>query len=628
MCCAVLVAWCAPLAVAQSAAFTVVNSASYGGSIAPDSLATIFGTNLSVSTASASLDSDGQLPTELAATRVEFNGVAAQLFYVSPTQINLVVPSGSVLGTANVAVRSTVSGLAKTGAALLVQTSPAVFTSDASGSGSGAILNAINYLPAPFLVLTDDGGSDVQTRLAIYGTGLRHAAAVTAVAQDSSGNAYTMNVEYAGAAPGFFGLDQINVVLPPDVDGAGTVSLALSADGIYANQVTFQMNAIPAIKVLPASLTLDPNPVTAGGTTRLTVGLTGVARTTGYAVGLQTNNAAAPVVVQLVVPAGKASAQTTISPSAVTNTTEATIAATGSGVTLTATLEIVPASTVQLSTLSFTPASILGGRSLTGTVTLSGTAQAGIVSVAIATDNPNVKLPGLSVQVPFGKSSVDFPILTVAVASLQTATLTATLNGATVSATLTLLPPLELTLEAGAVLGGNPVNGTVTLGDPAPVTGAPIVLQADDPAVQVPKAFTIPFGQSSQTFALTTAVVTAVHTVTISATYAGLRQTALLTVNPPGPPTLASLSISPDHVAASVGSVQGTVTLNGPAGAGGVRVALTANPANSVGFPPLLIVPQGQSSATFPITTTSFSRSVTITATAGGVSKTATLTVQ
>ncbi len=617
-----------PLAVAQSAAFTVVNAASYGGTIAPDSLATIFGTNLSVSTASASLDSDGQLPTELAATRVEINGVAAQLFYVSPTQINLVVPPGLVLGTANVAVRSTASGTARTGAALLGQTSPAVFTSDASGSGPGAIFNAINYLPAPFLVLTDDSGNDVRTRLLVYATGLRHAGTVTAVAQDSSGNAYTMNVEYAGAAPGFFGLDQVNVLLPPDVDGAGTVSLALSADGIYANQVTFQMNAIPAIKVLPASLTLDPNPVTSGDTTRLTVGLTGVARTTGYAVGLQTNNAAAPVVVQLVIPAGKASAQTTISPSGVTNTTQATIAATGSGVTLTATLEIVPASTVQLSTLSFTPASILGGRSLTGTVTLSGNAQAGIVSVAIASDNANVKLPGTSVQVPFGKSSVDFPILTVAVTGLQTATLTATLNGATVSATLTLLPPLQLTLEAGTVLGGNPVNGTVTLGDPAPVTGASIVLHADDGTVQVPTAFTIPFGQSTQMFTLTTAVVTAARTVTVSASYFSWRQTALLTVNPPGPPTLAGLSILPDHVIASIGSVQGTVTLNGPAGALGVPVVLTANPPNSVGLPLFLIVPQGQSSATFLITTTSFSRSVTITATVGGVSKTATLTVQ
>jgi hypothetical protein len=76
------------------------------------------------------------------------------------------------------------------------------------------------------------------------------------------------------------------------------------------------------------------------------------------------------------------------------------------------------------------------------------------------------------------------------------------------------------------------------------------------------------------------------------------------------------------------GTAQGTVTLNGVAGLGGFKVGLTVSPANSAGVPLLgLIVPQGQSSATFPITTT-LPKVVTITATAGGVSKTATLTVQ
>jgi uncharacterized protein (TIGR03437 family) len=624
--CAVLAAWCAPRAAAQTSAFTVVNAASYAGTVAPDSLATIFGANLAAGTASATLDSDGQLPTELAATRVEFNGVAAQLFFVSPGQINLVVPPGLALGTANVAVRSTISGPAKTATALLGNTSPAVFTSDASGTGAGAILNAIDYSTAPFLVLTDGVGGDARTRLAIYGTGLRHANAVTAVAQDSSGNAYTMSVEYAGAAPGFFGLDQVNVLLPPDVDNAGAVSLALSADGIYANQVTFQMNAIPAIKVKPALLTLAPNPITARDVSTLTVGLTGTARTTGYAVGLQSSNAAAPVVSQITVAPGKASAQTSIKPAAVTSFTESIVSATGSLVTLTATLQIYPAGTVQLDRVSVAPQSILGGRSLTGTVTLDGNAQAGIVSVAIATDNPNVKLPGLSVQVPFGKSSVDFPIATVAVTALQNATLTATLNGVTQSAAIALLPPMQLTLETSAVVGGTPVNGTVTLGDPAPVTGAAIVVNTDDPSVRA-AGFTIPFGRSSQAFTLTTAVVTAARTVTVTASYLGARQTALLTVNPQGPATLAGLSISPDHVKIG-GTSQGTVTLNGAAGLGGVRVDLSVSPANSATVPPFLTVLQGQSSATFPITTTPFPNSIEITAKAGGVSKSATLTVQ
>ena len=90
-----------PNAKAQPAEFLVVNAASYGNAIAPDSLATIFGSNLAPATASATLDANGQLPTELASIRVEFNGVAAPLFYVSPGQINLVVPGGLTPGTAS-----------------------------------------------------------------------------------------------------------------------------------------------------------------------------------------------------------------------------------------------------------------------------------------------------------------------------------------------------------------------------------------------------------------------------------------------------------------------------------------------------------------------------------------------
>jgi uncharacterized protein (TIGR03437 family) len=615
-----------PKAIAQSAAFNVVNAASYGGSIAPDSLATIFGSNLSVATASASLDSDGQLPTVLAQTRVEINGVAAPLFFVSPGQINLVVPAGLTQGTATVVVSSTISASAQSGTALVRTAAPGVFTTDASGSGPGAILNAINYLPAPFLVLTDDGGSGVPTRLAVYATGLRNASTVTAVAQDPLGNRYPMTVEYAGAAPGFFGLDQVNLVVPPDIDGAGTVMLAVTADSFSANAVTFQMNFIPAILVRPDSLTLSPSLVTAGDSSTLTVGLTGVARAGGYAVGLQTANTAATVVSQLSVPAGKAFAQTTIKTAALTSTTQATIAAFGSGVTLTAKLEIDPVSTVQLVGISVPVAPILGGRTLTGTVTLAGNAPAPGVNILVSSDSDRARPPAV-VTVPFGQSSMDFTIVTLPVTSSLTVTLSATLSSTSTTATLTLLPPLEITLDASAVVGGNPVNGTVTLGDPAPATGATVTLQSRD-TVAVVAPVTVPAGQNSQRFTVATFTVTAARTVSIAAIYGLLKQTALLTVSPPPPPTLSSLTIAPTQVQGG-SSAQGTVTLTSAAGNGGVRVDLQSSSVLTASVSPnFLIIPQGQISATFLITTSRFSGVVTITATAGGISKTATLTVQ
>jgi len=105
-------------------------------------------------------------------------------------------------------------------------------------------------------------------------------------------------------------------------------------------------------------------------------------------------------------------------------------------------------------------------------------------------------------------------------------------------------------------------------------------------------------------------------------------QTVLLTVNPPAAVVLSSLTIAPDHVVGG-NSTQATVTLTGPAGMGGVRVDVQSSSILTAAVSPnFAIIPQGQTSAVFPITTSRFAGVVTFTATAGGVSKTASLTVQ
>jgi hypothetical protein len=507
---------------------------------------------------------------------------------------------------------------------LVTASAPGLFTNDASGAGPGAILNAVTYRPAPFLVQTPESGADTRTRIAVYGTGLRYAKSVTAQAQDTAGT-YPLTVEYAGVAPGFFGLDQVNLLLPPDLDRADTVSLSLAADGSAANVITFQMNLMAQSALQLATLALSPAYLNAGDSAALTVGLNGVARAGGFLVGLRSNSSAAQLAPLIAIPQGQASMQTTIATSAVNVVQAVTISAQAGGVTLTAPLEIDPANTVQLEALSVSPASILGGKNLTGTVTLSGNAPQGGVNIVLTSDNDKVSLPTV-VAVRFATNSVDFAITTLAVTSVQTVTLTATLSHATVSATLSLLPPLQLTLDASAVVGGNSVTGTVTLADPAPVAGANVRLTSGDGAVHV-SPVTIPAGQTSQTFTLTTSAVTAARTVSITATYATASQTVLLTVNPPTAVTLSSLVISPNQVTGG-SSTQATVTLTGPAGAGGVRVDLQSSSLLTASVPLFLIIPQGQTSAAFTIATTHFPGVVTIAATAGGVKKTATLTVQ
>jgi len=68
--------------------------------------------------------------------------------------------------------------------------------------------------------------------LVLYGTGIRGATTVTATAGST-----VLPVAFFGAAPGFTGLDQINIQLPASLAGAGTVTVQLVADGLNANPV-------------------------------------------------------------------------------------------------------------------------------------------------------------------------------------------------------------------------------------------------------------------------------------------------------------------------------------------------------------------------------------------------------
>jgi len=629
---------------AQSAPFAVVSAASYqpGGAVAPDSLAALFGVNLAGSTASATLDANGQLPTELAGTRVEVNGEAAGLLYVSSSQINFVVPGDAAMGTADVLVRNTATGAAQSATMLVQNTAAGVFSADGSGKGPGAILNAVTNATAPFLTVTPEiTGSDQRTRLAVYATGLRYAgnsshdpsivnaaADVGANAKDAAGNSYNLTVEYAGPAPGYFGLDQVNIVLPPDLDGAGVVSLSLTAESITSNVVSFQMGSLPADSIRVAALSFSPSYVNGGDSATLTISLNGLARTIGLPVSLRSNSTAAQVPLLVTVPAGKTSTQVTVSTSPVTTVQTVTITAQAAGATQTAALEIEPASALQVSTLSVSPTSVLGGRNVSASVTLTGTAPPAGVKIGISSDNSNAQPPA-TVSVLFTASSATFSIPTSVVTASQICTITATLGRTSKTAQITVIPALQLVLASSSVVGGNSVNGTVTIADSAPIVGATVTLLSSDPTAKTPYGVVIPSGQTAASFTIATSAVTAARTVTITATYGTLpKQSATLTVNPPASATLAGVTVSPAYVTGGT-SATGTVTLGAAAPVGGITVTLKSSAA-AAQVPAFVTVPQGATAASFTISTThvTSTETVTITATAGGVTETAVLTVQ
>ena len=188
----------------------------------------------------------------------------------------------------------------------------------------------------------------------------------------------------------------------------------------------------------------------------------------------------------------------------------------------------------------------------------------------------------------------------------------------------------SVSLNPATVTGGNSSTGTVTLSGAAPTGGAVVTLSSSNTsAATVPSSVTVAAGATSATFTVSTRAVAASTTVTISGTYSGATQSTSLTVTPPPPlPTVSSLTLNPTSVVGGLGSSTGTVTLSGPAPAGGAQIALSSsNGAASV--PASVTVPAGATSATFTVNTAIvlISTSSNISASYNSTTRTATLGV-
>ena len=73
----------------------------------------------------------------------------------------------------------------------------------------------------------------------MYGTGFRFRTALSNATTTIGGIA--AETLYAGAVPGFIGLDQANIRLPRSLAGRGLADVVLNVDGKNANAVTVQV---------------------------------------------------------------------------------------------------------------------------------------------------------------------------------------------------------------------------------------------------------------------------------------------------------------------------------------------------------------------------------------------------
>jgi Subtilase family len=194
-----------------------------------------------------------------------------------------------------------------------------------------------------------------------------------------------------------------------------------------------------------------------------------------------------------------------------------------------------------LSAVTLTPGSVNGGSSSTGTVTLSGAAPTGGVTVNLSSNSSSATVPS-SVTVAAGSTSATFSVNTSAVTASTPVTISASYAGVTMTASLTVMPSsssptlTSITLNPSSLTGGSPSTGTVTLSGAAPTGGVTVNLSSNSTSATVPSSVTVAAGSTSATFSVNTSAVTASTPVTISASYAGVTMTASLTVMPPGTP--------------------------------------------------------------------------------------------
>jgi uncharacterized repeat protein (TIGR01451 family) len=245
-----------------SGTLTVLNGASFGNepatteAVAPDSIAVARGSVLSNTAERSQQLPNGAFPLTVGGTTVTVNGRRAQIFFVSPSQVNFLVPPETELGTAEVVVTNS-DGFPSRGAVTTLRCAPGVFTFSGDGFGDGVVLDANTLLPGPF-----DPTSGT-LRLIIFSTGMRNGSQVSVTA---GGRALTL--ESIVPSPTMPGLDEVHVLVPADLRGAGKVDLVIRADSRDSNPAAVNFVGDAKRDIVINEFLADPPDAAAGDANR------------------------------------------------------------------------------------------------------------------------------------------------------------------------------------------------------------------------------------------------------------------------------------------------------------------------------------------------------------------------
>ncbi|MCW5969908.1 MAG: S8 family serine peptidase [Blastocatellales bacterium] len=233
---------------------TTVSAASFqAGPLTPNSIVAAFGSGLAVGQQSAVTS---PLPFLILGTFIQVRDSAgisrqAQMFFVSPGQVNYIIPEGTSAGEAMVAITSG-DGRVSFGTIQIAPVALGLFTANSSGMGV-ASANALRVTAGGAQIFEDVaqfdpganrfipkcislGPSSESVFLILYGTGVRGIGSLSSITATIGG--VGIPVSFAGAHSQFVGLDQINLgPVPRELIGRGVVNIVISVNGQPANTV-------------------------------------------------------------------------------------------------------------------------------------------------------------------------------------------------------------------------------------------------------------------------------------------------------------------------------------------------------------------------------------------------------
>jgi uncharacterized protein (TIGR03437 family) len=229
----------------------VVNNASYGlaSSVAPGSIAALFGTNLTNGTSclppacNPAFGSNGKLGTTMAGAQVSVNGTPVPIFYATSGQLGIQIPFEVTGASATVSV--SVAGQTSTPATITVAAvSPGIFTATADGKGAGAITHVDGS------AVTTQNPAHAGEVVILYATGLGQVAPAvpTGALPAGASNTFasvtltiggiTFSPDFAGLSGCCVGLNQINARVPAGVSSGNAVPVVLNIGGQSSNTAT------------------------------------------------------------------------------------------------------------------------------------------------------------------------------------------------------------------------------------------------------------------------------------------------------------------------------------------------------------------------------------------------------